>query len=390
MLSQKFTKKILLLFQCVAIFLILMGCSSQTPRFGVIFLYNSDIYRIPDDTQGKVEQLTFTPTIREYGLLVSKNGDRIVFDTDFYAGLEMEPSELAIEELRHIYLLDTASKKLIDITNVLEDEFAQIGPNFFRDWSPDQKQFMLIAYKGGGYEIESYLEFVDFDGKNRKDVFIPITGEIPSLIATAKWSPDAKKVMLTQVVIGSTQQWENPGSPILIYGIENGKLTQLTDRKDGCGPVEWSPNNQKIVAICSYIPPRGAEGISGSATIRILDVENPGQPYEHIGFSACSDPSWSRDGTHLAFVCDKDKECKGLFVVNSNGNGIHEVKLGNLGNPAVLKNPTWSPDGTQIVYIAGSNHEHTNIYAIHLDSSNNSPLTNQDAFYNIVAVYPAP
>lgn len=391
MLFEKFTKKILLLFQCVAIFLILMGCSSQTQRFGVIFTNNySDIYRIPDNTQREVEQLTFTPTIREYGLLVSKNGDRIVFDTDFYASSEMEPSELETEKLRHTYLLDTGNKKLIDITNVLEDEYAQIGPNFFRDWSPDQKQFMTITYEGGGYEIKSFLEFIDFDGKNRKVVFIPTTGEIPSLIQTAKWSPDAKKVVLTQGVIGSTQQWENPGSPILVYNLESGKLTQLTDRKDGCGPVEWSPTSQKIVAICSYVPPGGTEGISGPETIRVFDVENPGQPYERIGFSPCSDPSWSPDGKQIVFTCDKDVNQRGLFIANSNNSGIYEIELGDLGNPAILKNPTWSPDGTQIVYVAGSDVENTKIYSVNIDGSNNHALTDQEAYYILVSVYPVP
>jgi len=348
-----------------------------------------DIYRIPDHTQSKVEQLTFTPTIGEYGLLVSKNGEKIVFEAG-YTALDGNTSELDIEKSQHIYILDTSSKKLIDITNVLEDKYAQVGPNFFMDWSPDQKQFMVITDEGGGYEIKSFLEFVDFDEKNRKQIFIPTTGKIPSLIQTAKWSPDAEKVVLTQGVIGVKQQWENPGSAILIYDLESRKLIQLTDYKDGCLPREWSSTSQQIVATCSYSPPYNAEGVSGPETVRILDVENPGQPYERIGFSSCSDPAWSPDGKQLTFVCDKDKDHKGLFVVNSDGNGIHDVKLGDFGNPAVLKNPTWSPDGTQIVYVAGTDSQHTNIYSVNIDGSNNHPLTNQEASYSIVSVYPLP
>jgi len=387
-MSEKFTKKILLLFQYMLIFLILTGCTSKSSRFGVIFTNNHlDIYRIPDNTQSKVEQLTFTPTIGEYGLLVSKNGDKIVFSTDFFSSLEIKPSELAIEELRHIYLLDTASKKLIDITNVLENKYAQVGPDFFMDWSSDQKQFMVIIDEGGGYEIKSFLEFMDLDGKNRKQIFIPTTGKIPSLIQTAKWSPDAEKVVLTQGVIGVKQQWENPGIAILIYDIESGKLTQITDYKDGCLPRGWSPTSQQIVATCSYSPPYNAEGISGPDTVRIFDIEKPDQPYEHIAFSPCYDPSWSPDGKQLAFVCDKGSDLTGLFIANSDGNGIREVKLGNF---VVLKEPTWSPDGTQIVYVAGSDYEHTNIYLVYPDGSNNHPLTNQEAYYSIVSVYPLP
>jgi Tol biopolymer transport system component len=350
-----------------------------------------DIYRIPDNTQNNVEQLTFTPTIGEYGLLVSPNGDRIVFDTEFYASSEMEPAELAIEKLRHVYLLDTASKKLIDITHVLETEYEQVGHDFFRDWSPDQKQFMLVNREVADSEVKSFLEFVDLDGKNGHAILIPTTGEIPALIYTAEWSPDAKKVLLTQGVIGIERQQQYPGSAILVYDLGSGNLMQITNYEDHCIPVQWSPTSRQIVATCSYVPPYSiAVGVSGPETVRILDAENPGQPYERVGFSPCDDPAWSPDGKQIAFVCDKGTKQAGLFIANADGNGIREVPLGNLENLVVLKDPTWSPDGTQIVYVAGGAAGQTNIYAVGLNGANNHALTNQDAFYNIVVVYPLP
>ena len=387
-----FTKKIFLSLLFLLILLTVISCSSASNHFGVIFTINYlDIYRIPDNTQNKVEQLTFTPTIGEYGWLVSENGDRIVFETAFYANSGMKPSELAIEKLRHIYLLDTNSKKLLDITNVLEEKSAQVGPEFFMDWSPDEKQFAVVKHEVVGSEIKSFLELMDFDGKNRRDILIPTTGEIPSLINGVKWSPDEKKFALTQGVIGVEQQQQYPGSAILMYDLDNGKIIQITDYQDHCLPQEWSPTSQQIVVTCSYVPPYSVVlGNSGPEMVRIFNVEKPGQPYEHIAFSPCYDPSWSPDGKQIVFVCDKETEKAGLFIVSSNGNDIHEVNLGDLGSPAILKDPTWSPDGTQIVYVAGSDYEHTKIYSINLENSNNRPLTEQEAYYNIVSVYPLP
>ena len=392
---SKIVKGFVILF-CFLGFLVSTSCASRSKHFGLVIMNRSssyhspmDIYRIPDSTQNKIEQLTFTPTVGEYGLFVSKNGGKIIFRTDHYASSEMEPSELEIEELRHVYYLDTTSKELVDITNVLEDEYPQLGPEFYMDWSPDQKQFVVIKYEGTEYEIKSFLEFVDFDGTNRKDVFIPKVGEIPALINSVKWSPDGKKFMLTQGAIGLEQQMQNPGNPILIYNLESENIVQITDYQDQCWPQEWSPTNQQIVVICSFYIPY-VEGISGPSTVRIFDVENPGQAYERIGFSPCYDPSWSPDGKQLAFACDKGTEQMGLFVANSDGSGIREVKLGDFGNPAVLKNPTWSPYGKQIVYVAGTDNYHTNIYSVHTDGSNNHSITNQDAYYNLVSVYPLP
>lgn len=392
MLSQQICRKILFSLLCLLGITALTGCAPKSSRFGIVFINRfADIYRIPDNTQNKVEQLTFTPTIGEYVKGISKNGDKIIFSTDFYSDSDMSPSELKIEQLRHVYLLDTTNKKLVDITNVLENKYPQIGPEFYMDWSPNQKKFVVVTYEGGGYEIKSFLEFVDFDGTNRKDVLIPTTGEIPSLINGVKWSPDGKKFILTQGVIGFKQQQENPGVALLVYDLESGNLVQITDYMDGCFPSEWSPTNKKIVAICRPNFPYMNENASFlPETIRIFDIENPGQSYERIAFTSCDNPSWSPDGKQIAFVCAKDKNYKGIFVVNSDGSGIHEIKLGGVGNPAVLYSPIWSPDGKQIIYVAGSDYEHTNIYSKHLDDSSNRSLTNQNDFYHLLSVYSLP
>jgi Tol biopolymer transport system component len=80
----------------------------------------------------------------------------------------------------------------------------------------------------------------------------------------------------------------------------------------------------------------------------------------------------------------------GLFVINSDGNGLQEVKLGNPGSPAFLRYPTWSPDGNQIIYTAGTDYQHTNIYCVNFDGTNNHPLTHQAADYQELSVYPMP
>ena len=107
-------KKMLLSIICLFI-ITRSSCGSVSHRFGIIFITNevigpTDIYRMPDNTQSKIEQLTFTPTIGEYNLFVSKNGDEIIFEAGDTELIE-QPSDLAIEKHEHIYLLDTGNKK---------------------------------------------------------------------------------------------------------------------------------------------------------------------------------------------------------------------------------------------------------------------------------------
>jgi Tol biopolymer transport system component len=352
-------------------------------RFGIVLTNNfADIYRIPDSTNRKVEQLTYTPNVGEYPLLVSKNGDKIIFEVGLIGGGE--------EGQQNVYLLNTSSKEMINITNVLA-KWAMVPHDFTMDWSPDQKQFAIMTYGGSGSDIKSFIELMNFDGTNKKDIFIPTPKDIPSLIQSAEWSPDGKKFVLMRGVIGLELQLKYPGSAMLVYDLESGNLTQITDYMDGCLATGWSPTSKQIVAICIPSFPYMNESASSlPVTVRIFDVENPGQPYERIVFTACDNPSWSPDGNQIAFVCEKDKKHKGLFVVNSDGDGIHEIELGNLGNPPILYTPIWSPDGTQIVYVAGSDGKHINIYSIHLDGLSNHILTNQSDFYRLVAVYSLP
>lgn len=381
------TRKTLLL-PYLLISLVLIGCAPKSNRFGIVFTSNLegsfDLYRIPDTTQSKVvEQLTFTPTIGEYQLFVSKDGNKIVFATG-PTSLEEGTLEPKVEEYRRIYFLDVTSNTLVNITKALV-EYETMPHDFSMDWLPDQERFVVIAREGVEFEIKNFLKFIDIDGKNRKAIFIPITDGVPSVINSVKWSPDGGKLVLTREVIGIAQQLQNPGNAMLLYNLESGEFRQLTDYKNRCLPREWSPNGKQIVVTCSY---PYVEGVSGPSTVRILSVENPGQSYEHIAFTDCYDPSWSPDGQRIAFVCKKGAGRVGLFIVNSNGSGIRDVNLAVSGNPAVIKDPTWSPDGAQILYVAGTDSKHTMIYSVYPDGSNNYSLTNQEAFYSIVSVYP--
>jgi hypothetical protein len=40
--------------------------------------------------------------------------------------------------------------------------------------------------------------------------------------------------------------------------------------------------------------------------------------------------------------------------------------------------------------VAGTDYDQANIYSVYLDGSNNHSITNQEAYYNLVSVYPRP
>src|SRR5574341_2471986 len=190
MLQHKFETRILESLICLSSLLALIGCTPRSNHFGIIFT-NVDIYRIADNTQSKVEQLTFTPTIEEYNPLVSNNGKKVIFVAG--GNWLLSPStEQALETPKHIYVLDTTSRKLQDITSTFTSPPIVNPPMTIEDWSPDQKQFVYINYQEG-------LGIMNFDGTNRKDVQMPSLGA-NIFIGLVRWSPDGKKLVMNNSV----------------------------------------------------------------------------------------------------------------------------------------------------------------------------------------------
>jgi Tol biopolymer transport system component len=381
----KYTKKIELLLLCMLILLTTTSCTSKSSNFGMIYTNNyMDIYRIQNDMQGSNDQLTFTPTIGEYQILVSSNGEKIVFEAGF-TDLEIDSSEMQ----EHIYLLDATTKEMIDITNVLV-EYVQVWDTFSMDWLSDHKQFVVVNCEGQEYDYNCYVELINFDGKNKERIPIPTIGDIPALIQSVDWSPDGKMFLLTQGVIGTDQQNKHPGSAISVYDLETEKITQLTKYEDQCLPREWSPTSQQIVITCSVIGSYSSEGAAQPEVVRILDVEKNNQPYEHIGFISCNNPSWSPDGKQISFVCENKKGQEGIFIVNADGSEFHEIDIENIHNFNIYQGPHWSPDGTKIIYVAflsESDVSHSNIYSVNIDGSDNHAITREEGAYIIEAVY---
>lgn len=381
MIFKKFKRSVVLFCICFPVLALLTGCTNKSSRFGVIFLSDrgvaeaSDIYLMPDSTQQEVEQLTFTPTEREFTLLVSPEGDRVVFNSEPISTMDI--SNYGLKEARRIYILQTHDKKLVDLTEMFYAEpFGKfVYPD---DWSSDQKKFAIHNFDGDP-------GIMDFDGENKKLLSIPSLGKIPDVI-DSKLSPDGKKLLIIHAFAPINP--EHTGWELLVYDLGTGIVKQLADYQTDCVEAKWSPNSQQVAATCHNIPPYTA--LFGPDTVRIFSAENSSPPYGHIALITCREPAWSPDGKKVAMACEKGTSEMGLFVINSDGNGLHEVNLENSEIPAFLGMPTWSPDGSQIVYAAGPYKQHSNIYCANSDGTNNHLLTHEAAEYQEISVYSIP
>jgi Tol biopolymer transport system component len=128
----------------------------------------------------------------------------------------------------------------------------------------------------------------------------------------------------------------------------------------------WSPDGTRVAF--------DAQGDGGETQIDVVDAdgsnlqtltEGPGWNYL---------PAWSPDGTRIAFVSSRDGNDE-IYVMNADGTGQQRLTT----NQDEDLSPSWAPDGTRIAF--QSNREGFNrIYVMDIDGSGAFAFTDAESF----------
>jgi len=164
----------------------------------------------------------------------------------------------------------------------------------------------------------------------------------------ASLSPDGQTVYFSSRQSGTYE----------IYSVDiNGNgLERLTNGIGTLYAPELSPDGERIVFT------NNGNG---------LWVMNPdGSNPRAISFRDDIDPTWSPDGSMIAFASSRSGK-RQLYVMNSNGKNVRQVTdLNNMGGRS-----TWSPDGTKLAFYRGVPGDH-DIFIINIDGTGVERLTN--------------
>jgi TolB protein len=171
----------------------------------------------------------------------------------------------------------------------------------------------------------------------------------------ARLSPDRSRVALI----------DHDGHLVVMMNDGSQRLCITCSIQDRVGSFSWRPDNQQLLF---------EQWEADGTTLYRIDAD--GHNVRRLTPPNVSDhsPSWSPDGTQIAFVSDSDGPR--IFVMQADGSQRKQITnhTNAPGSVSVDANPAWSPDGERLVYVS-SRPSGNDIYVISKNGLNEQQLT---------------
>lgn len=211
----------------------------------------------------------------------------------------------------------------------VDDDFVALtesGNNSHPMWSPDGSKIAFDSNRDGDRDI--YV--MDADGSNVQN----ITDESSRDDWRPAWSPDGNRIAFVS---------SRNGDAIHVVNADGSGMEQITERGNNTYPA-WSPDGSRI----AFQSSRGRR----SSDIYLMDpdgsnVVNLTCNRNTEGPTCYSEqhPSWSPDGSKIAFDTNRDGNIRSSYIMDADGLNVTKL-TGHRG----LTHPVFSPNGRRVAF----------------------------------------
>ena len=158
-------------------------------------------------------------------------------------------------------------------------------------------------------------------------------------ITRASWSPADQSIMVVEC------RAEDRSDRLLVIKLDGTVVRQLKTNERRVEDPMISPDGRTV----TYWAAETADGPNGGS-IYTLAMDGSSAPVQLTDRNAGSDadPTWSPDGTMIAFRRRTSADNFDVYLMRADGSGVRPVATG----PAVEEKPSWSPDGRQMMIIS--------------------------------------
>lgn len=135
---------------------------------------------------------------------------------------------------------------------------------------------------------------------------------------------------------------------LCVVGVDGRGLQCLTASAAPLGEPSWSPDGSRIAFIRGYDPTvNGYAAINAcSPEICVIEIANGKETNPTQGLGG-TDPAWSPDGTRIAFSSLRDGNYE-IYTMDLKGDQLQRLTHTGWAEAE----PSWSPDGRRIAYVS--------------------------------------